>query len=340
MASTIAPSRSLDAIRRSWKLVGKFSEKTIPEERAEEAFRCETQSKVFTMLYNIPAVKRAPLKKRPHDEDSIFLSSSQLTYAIYLQNGPSFTPRLPLPALSKPKATSEPPCAPSLPLPPVPRNHTDKTLTAQHEAWERAFFWIRDECTWPMAHLKPPARNSSLSSIQRHRSFLDSPTATSSSADSSFLDDSMASFSSSFGPLPARLSCTAGVAWGDASASLGTESMASFLASLVPPADGNSDGSGNDTTSSSSSSVNNPLISSICPPAVPGQDSCPEIHGGNQSQASSSSLLSSMLDASLISLFVAPPPPPPPASRGEGNEVKECNSQVCLAQNGSHFVVG
>ncbi|KAE9382925.1 hypothetical protein BT96DRAFT_142793 [Gymnopus androsaceus JB14] len=43
---------------RSWKLVGKFSEKTIPEERAEEAFRCETQSKVFTTLYNIPAVKR------------------------------------------------------------------------------------------------------------------------------------------------------------------------------------------------------------------------------------------------------------------------------------------
>ena len=44
-------------------------------------------------------------------------------------------------ALPEPKATSEPPCAPSLPLLPVRRNHRDdplaKILTAQHEAWER-----------------------------------------------------------------------------------------------------------------------------------------------------------------------------------------------------------
>ena len=130
----------------------------------------------------------------------------------------------------------------------------------------------------------------------------------------------MASFSSSFGPLPSREGAV------DYSASLGTESMSSFLASLVPPEDVNNDVDGGDITGGSLSSSVKPLsaLFSLIPPPAPGQDGRKEIDEGNQSQASSSS-----------SLLTAPPPPPP-APQGEGNEaideVRECNSPVCLAR--------
>ncbi|KAE9404361.1 hypothetical protein BT96DRAFT_1016387 [Gymnopus androsaceus JB14] len=163
-------------------------------------------------------------------------------------------------------------------------------------------------------------------------SFLDCSAETS-SADSSSTNETMASFSSSFGSLPAGFPYQAGVAWEEAdgmvkdSVSLGADAMASFVTSLVPPVDGNIVVDGNDTAPSSSSSVNIPLISrSSTSVSSVGR----EVDGGNQSQNFCSSSIPnnlSMLNA---------PPPPPPAPQGEGteatDEVRECNSQVCLAQ--------
>ncbi|KAE9399446.1 hypothetical protein BT96DRAFT_1019475 [Gymnopus androsaceus JB14] len=101
-------------------------------------------------------------------------------------------------------------------------------------------------------------------------SFLDSSAATLSDAGSeSCVNDSMASFSSSFGPLPSREGAV------DYSASLGIESMSSFLASLVPPEDVNNDVDGGDITGGSLSSSVKPLsaLFSLIPPPAPGQDS-------------------------------------------------------------------